>query len=374
MLGGGQLGRMFTVAALQMGYKVTVLDPDPQSPAGMLASTHIQAAYDDAAALDQLASCDAVSIEFENIPVSSLAALDKRTRVSPPASAVQIAQDRNAEKSFAKRHGIDTAEYAFITTVDEAKTASLAINAPSIMKTARLGYDGKGQIVCSSGKDVMQAFESLGGVACVLERKVDLAIELSVVLARGRSGETAIFPVAENIHENGILKFSIAPARVEKEQALKAVEMAVKLAEALEYVGVLAVEFFVTRDGRVLMNELAPRPHNSGHYTLDAVGVSQFDAQVLSMCGLPLPSFEAALCSPVVMLNLLGDRWAQGQPAWETLFKQHAQVSSSADVLPRLHLYGKGEARSGRKMGHVNFLANDLDAALAAAESADTSL
>ncbi len=363
MLGGGQLGRMFTVAALQMGYQVVVLDPDPGSPAGRLATQHLQASFDDEAALREMSKCDAVTIEFENIPLTSLRSLEQQVRVSPSSAAVEIAQDRLKEKNFASKHGVATARYALIESHEDITAASEVAGFPSILKTARLGYDGKGQVVCENLQDVRDAFVHLGEVACILEQKVALATELSVVVACGLDAKHSVFPVAENMHKNGILDITLVPARVNKGLQQAAVHKATALATALQYTGVLAVEFFITDDGEVLMNEIAPRPHNSGHYTLDATPLSQFDLQVLAVAGLPLP--ECRLLSAVAMLNLLGDRWGDATPAWS-----HVYEANSAEVQTCLHLYGKNEARAGRKMGHINFLACDsvtaLDAALLA--------
>lgn len=369
MLGGGQLGRMFAVAALQMGYKVMVLDPDSGSPAGQIASKHLQAAYDDEAALHQLAACDAVTIEFENIPLSSLHYLEQHVRVSPSSAAVSIAQDRVQEKGFANRHGIQTAAFAVIENAEDIPGACELAGFPSILKTARLGYDGKGQVVCDNLQDVTRAFDELGQVTCVLEQKVDLATELSVVLARGIDGRVAVFPVAENMHENGILDVTLVPARADSSLQQIAVERASALAQALDYVGVLAVEFFITHEGDVLMNEMAPRPHNSGHYTLDATSASQFDLQVLAVCGQGFP--PCRLLTPVAMLNLLGERWESGGPRWSEVF---AATDTAESAQACLHLYGKSEARAGRKMGHVNFIAPDVAVAHAAALKAKAQL
>ena len=269
--------------------------------------------------------------------------LEHHCRVSPPSTAVEIAQDRLEEKGFANKHGIATAAYAPIENTEDIPAACELAGFPSILKTARLGYDGKGQVVCRNLAAVTEAFEQLGQVACVLEQKIDLACELSVVLARGMDDEVAVFPVAENMHENGILDISLVPARVDEELQQTAIEKAVILARALDYVGVMAVEFFVTETGQVLMNEMAPRPHNSGHYTLDATTASQFDLQVLALCGLPLP--ECSLLTPVAMLNLLGDRWENAGPHWAEVF------TNNETAQPCLHLYGKSEARVGRKWG-----------------------
>ena len=366
VLGGGQLGRMFTSSALQMGYSVTVLDPSSESPAGQIATTHLCAEYDDKHALATMAECDAVTIEFENIPVASLQYLAAHTRIAPKPDAVEIAQDRSLEKAFAKEHGIDTAPYAFIEASSDVAASCKDIIFPAILKTARLGYDGKGQVTCTNLTDAVNAFASLGSVDCVLEQRIELAAEISVVLARGFDGRMSICPIAENRHEQGILDVSIVPAQVDQELQKKAIEMASSLADALDYVGVLAVEFFISSDGQVLMNEMAPRPHNSGHYTLDATTLTQFDLQVLSLCGLDLPGCN--LISPVAMLNLLGDRWVgqHDQPNWHELLKDFS--GNAHDVTQILHLYGKTSARPGRKMGHVNFLSPQVANAIAVAE------
>jgi len=366
VLGGGQLGRMFTSSALQMGYSVTVLDPSSKSPAGQIATTHLCAEYDDKQALATMAECDAVTIEFENIPVESLQYLAAHTRIAPKPDAVEIAQDRSLEKAFAREHGIDTAPYAFIEASSDVAASCKDIIFPAILKTARLGYDGKGQVTCVNLSEASKAFETLGSVDCVLEQRIELAAEVSVVLARGFDGRMSICPVAENRHEQGILDLSIVPAQVDQQLQKKAIAMALSLADALDYVGVLAVEFFISCDGQVLMNEMAPRPHNSGHYTLDATTLSQFDMQVLSLCSLELPACN--LLSPVAMLNLLGDRWVgqQHQPNWYDLLKDCSGAVD--DVTKILHLYGKTSPRPGRKMGHVNFLSPQVGNAIAVAE------
>ena len=378
VLGGGQLGRMFTKSALQMGYSVTVLDPGKECPAGQIATHHLCAEYNDRQALSSIAKCDAVTIEFENIPLESLQYLTAHTRLAPKPDAVAIAQDRAREKKFARDHGIATVPYAFIEASSDVAACCQAIEFPAILKTARLGYDGKGQVVCENLADAVKAFESLGSVDCVLEQRIELDAEISVVLARGFDGSLSICPVAENQHERGILDVSIVPARVDQQLQKKAIAMASSLADALDYAGVLAVEFFISSDGEVLMNEMAPRPHNSGHYTLDATTLSQFDMQVLALCGLQLPA--CSLLSPVVMLNLLGDRWIAnehqsgehgqpgepGQPNWHNLLKDTA--GSAHEVTQILHLYGKTSARAGRKMGHVNFLSPHVENAIAVAK------
>jgi len=357
ILGGGQLGRMFTIAARTMGYRVMVLDPDPASPAGQMADVHLQAAYTDEAALHQLGeACAAVTTEFENVPAASLVALAKYCRVSPGADAVAIVQDRSHEKSWLAQHGFATAPFALIYGEGDLDEAFAEIGAPALLKVARFGYDGKGQVRVTTREEARAAFREFGGQPCVLEGFVALDYEVSVVLARSDTGACALFPVAENRHVDGILDVSIVPARVPDELASRASVMAQAVADALGYVGVMAVEFFVA-DGALLVNEIAPRPHNSGHYTLDACVTDQFEQQVRVLCGLPLG--DTRLLSPVVMVNILGERWHDGGPHWDALLA-HSAI--------KLHLYGKGSARPGRKMGHFNVLDADPVAALDLAE------
>jgi len=353
ILGGGQLGRMFTMSARSMGYRVTVLDPDKESPAGSLADVHLCAAYDDPQALRQLAeTCAAVTTEFENVPADSMRFLEQHTRVSPSASAVAIAQDRISEKRYIESAGLQVAPYLAIESEADL-TQDLSGHLPGILKIARLGYDGKGQVRVGSREEAKTAFLQMGGKPCVLERLLELQTEISVIVTRTGPGEAVTFPVAENQHAGGILDISIVPARVDADVAARARQMALRLAEALDYVGVLAVEFFVLDGGELRINEIAPRPHNSGHYTLDATLASQFDQQVRAMCG--LPPGATRLLSPVVMVNLLGDIWGDDEPAWDILL-------SRPNV--HLHLYGKSSARAGRKMGHYNVLAETVEAAL----------
>ncbi|MEW5893541.1 MAG: 5-(carboxyamino)imidazole ribonucleotide synthase [Pseudomonadota bacterium] len=353
VLGGGQLGRMFTIAARTMGYRVVVFDPDITSPAGQMADEHLCADYRDPHALQRMAqACDAVTTEWENVPAESLAFLSQRCPVAPSAACLAIAQDRLAEKTRAQTFGCDTAPFANIEDAGDLVHAWSMIGAPALLKTRRLGYDGKGQARVNSLDELVAAFEQLGSVPCLLEGFLPLEREVSVVLARNAQGEVAVYPVAENQHRHGILDISIVPARVPEAIAAKARDMARRIAQGLDYVGVLAVEFFVLEDGRIVFNEMAPRPHNSGHYTLDATVCDQFEQQVRALAGLPLG--DTRLLTPVVMVNLLGDIWAHG-PRWLELFK-HPGV--------QLHLYGKTEARPGRKMGHYNCLAPTLEAAL----------
>lgn len=359
MLGGGQLGRMFTTAAQTMGYKVIVLDPDNNSPAGIIADQHICAAYTDETALTELAQhCAAITTEFENIPASTLAFLEKRTVVHPSSSALASTQNRNTEKNFIHAQGIATVPFVRITSRDDFADISSQIKFPAILKVATFGYDGKGQIVCEDLQTAYEAFDALGQKECVLEQRIDLEREISVVLARGEDGQITAFPVAENVHINGILHSTSVPSAAAETQQKAAIEMASKIADGLDYVGTMAVEFFVSKQGEIIANEIAPRPHNSGHYTLDACRTSQFEQQVRMLCGLPAGSPK--LISPVVMVNLLGDVWGNSQPAWDKLLNK-------PDI--KLHLYGKREARAGRKMGHFNVLADTTNLAMQSANT-----
>jgi 5-(carboxyamino)imidazole ribonucleotide synthase len=345
---------MFTIAARNMGYEVIVLDPDSESPAGALASDHVCADYLDTTALKYISeTCDAVTTEFENVPAASLEYLADHCEVRPGARAVTLTQDRIAEKNFLRDNNFPTAPFVVVENDQDLERALQTVQTPAILKIARFGYDGKGQYAIDSPEDLTAAWQELGGNACVLEQRVPLDIEVSVVIARGVDGRTISYPVAENVHSNGILDISMVPARIDNDLAQQVTERARAIAAALDYVGVMAVEFFVSND-ELLVNEIAPRPHNSGHYTLDATLTSQFEQQVRAVCGLPLG--DTRLLSPVVMINLLGDLWHDHKPpAWDKLFA-HANA--------KLHLYGKREARPGRKMGHYNVLAPELEDAL----------
>jgi 5-(carboxyamino)imidazole ribonucleotide synthase len=359
VLGGGQLGRMFCIAARTMGYRVWVLDPDPDSPAGALADRHLRADYLDQAALNELcAHCAAVTTEFENVPAETLEFLESAVPVRPSSRAVAVARDRILEKTFIREQGLATAPFFAINNEADLDYACTRLTLPALLKTAQLGYDGKGQVAVSGIDTARQGFADLGARPCVLEERVELAREISVILARGVDGDTAVYPPGENVHVNGILDTTRVPANISDEVAAQARQMAVKLAQAMQYCGVLAVEFFLTTGGELLINEMAPRPHNSGHYTLDAALTSQFEQQVRTLCGLPPGSTR--LLSPVVMVNLLGDLWTRGTPPWDKLLR-HRQA--------KLHLYGKQAARPGRKMGHYNCLADDPLQAMALAES-----
>ena len=356
VLGGGQLGRMFTVAARTMGYRVVVLDPDPASGAGLFADEHIQADFDDEAALKKLASmCDAVTLEFENIPSTSVRLVASGTTVYPVAESLEIAQNRDLEKQFAQKAGLQPVPYHAICADADVEAAAADIGFPSILKINTLGYDGKGQYVVNDLAGLKEAFDAVDKVECILEKRVDIACEISAIVARNAESDIAAFPVSENQHRNGILHISIVPARVDESLSAQAVERASILADAMSYVGVLAVEFFVTTDGQLYFNEMAPRPHNSGHYTSDACVTSQYEQQLRMMCG--LPPGDTRLVSPVVMVNMLGDLW---EPDWLKILG-HDNI--------KLHLYGKKEARPGRKMGHYNVLAESVEEALETAVS-----
>nr|WP_294866082.1 5-(carboxyamino)imidazole ribonucleotide synthase [uncultured Pseudogulbenkiania sp.] len=360
ILGGGQLGSMFTVAAKTMGYRVTVLDPDASAPAARFADVHLCAPYNDPDALKTLAeTCAAVTTEFENVNADAMRTLAQKTRVSPSGDCVAIAQDRIVEKGWINKAGLPTAPYLAIESVEEIQV-DLTPYLPGILKTARLGYDGKGQVRVQTADEARAAYADLGGQACVLEKMLDLQLEVSAIVTRTSPAQVAVFPVAENRHAGGILDVSIVPARIAPELAAQAQDMAKKLAEALDYVGVLAVEFFVLADDTLVVNEIAPRPHNSGHYTLDACLTDQFQQQVRAMCDL-LPG-RTDLLSPAVMVNLLGDSWREdgGEPNW-------AVLAEAPNV--HLHLYGKQQARAGRKMGHYTVLSASADAALEQAEA-----
>ncbi len=371
MLGGGQLGRMFCHAAQSMGYKVAVLDPAAECPAGVVADLHIQAAYDDAQALDRLAGlCAAVTTEFENVPAQSLERLARSVRVSPDSRSVAIAQDRIAEKSFLARAGVPVAPHAAIVQPGELEQAGNELF-PGILKSARLGYDGKGQVRVASRAEAIEAWEAMGRVPCVLEALVPLASEISVVVARNAQGQSVAYAPSLNEHRDGILAVStVEPQAPRSAQAFHqaAARIAQDVAHALDYVGVLCVEFFVLNDGRLVANEMAPRPHNSGHYTIDACISSQFEQQARVMAGQPLGD-PSCLCASV-MLNVLGDVWfdAQGElrePDWTRVLGVPGA---------KLHLYGKAEARRGRKMGHVTVLGATLGAAREGAREAAAAL
>jgi len=354
VLGGGQLGRMFTAAAQQMGYQVTVLDPAADSPAGRSADRLVCADYSDQAALGKLGEeCAAITTEFENIPAESLWQLSERCVVRPDSHSVAIAQDRVLEKQFLRDNGFAVAPFAVIQQPSDQADQAIAHLLPGILKVSQFGYDGKGQKSVSHQADLTAAYAQLNHSVCVLEKFMPLQCEISVVVARGSDGEIKTFPVAENQHVNGILDISIVPARIPLALAQQAQAVACRVAERLDYQGVLCVEFFVVQDDQLLVNEIAPRPHNSGHYSIDACVTSQFEQQVRALCSLPLGATTQH--SAAVMVNLLGDLWQYGTPDWSVVL-QHPTA--------KLHLYGKSDARPGRKMGHFTVLGADVDEAL----------
>ena len=363
VLGGGQLGRMWAHVAQRMGYNTAVLDPDAQSPAGLVSHHHIHTDYLDAAGLKQLAAVSqAVTTEFENVPADALAQLAAAVPVSPAASAVAVAQDRAREKAHFVACGVPVAPHAVIDTAEQLAAVNDNL-LPGILKTSRMGYDGKGQLRVTTREQLSAGWTQLGQVPCVLEKMLPLAAECSVILARGRDGAMVNLPVQRNLHRDGILAVTeVFAGNVSADLAQRAVTAAKAVAEGLNYVGVLCVEFFVLADGELVVNEIAPRPHNSGHYSQDACDVSQFELQVRCMADLPLT--QPRQHSPAIMLNLLGDLWfpnssaaprsLQVEPAWHDVL-----------ALPgtHLHLYGKREARVGRKMGHLNITAATPEAA-----------
>jgi 5-(carboxyamino)imidazole ribonucleotide synthase len=361
VMGGGQLGRMFVHAAQRMGYFTAVLDPDADSPAGRVSHHHVRTGYLDEQGLAELAACSgAVTTEFENVPASALERLARDRPVAPSAEAVAIAQDRTREKAHFTRCGVACAPNATLETAEQLARVGDDL-LPGILKTSRLGYDGKGQQRVASREELAAAWDSLQRVPCVLEKMLPLAAECSVVVARGADGAIVNLPVQRNLHRGGILAVTeVFEGSVPQAQARQAIEATRAIAAGLGYVGVLCVEFFVLADGSLVVNEMAPRPHNSGHWSIEGADVSQFELQVRTLAGLPLP--QPRQHSPAIMLNLLGDLWfrqgAEETPPWESVL-----------ALPgaHLHLYGKASARPGRKMGHLTLTGATPDAVRATA-------
>jgi len=356
VLGGGQLGRMFVHAAQALGYRTAVLDPDPHSPAGAVSHVHIPTDYLEAKGLQQLGAVSAaITTEFENVPATALAALATQRPVAPGAAAVSICQDRAKEKAHFVACGVPCAPHAVITSANELAAIDPAL-LPGILKTAQMGYDGKGQIRVDTPEQLATAWANLKSVPCVLEKMLPLKFEVSVIVARNAAGEVVNFPLQQNLHRNGVLAITTVPApQLTPDIEQQACAAARTIAARLHYVGVLCVEFFILQDGSLVANEMAPRPHNSGHYTIDACDLSQFDLQVRAMAGLPLVAPRLHSCA--VMINLLGDLWfdAAGkarEPNWPGVL-----------LLPgaHLHLYGKAEPRRGRKMGHLTITGATAD-------------
>jgi 5-(carboxyamino)imidazole ribonucleotide synthase len=341
VLGGGQLGRMLAEAASRLGFDVVVLERDADSPAGRVAVRTLVAAYDDAQALDELASLAAVvTYEFENVPAASVDRLvSAGVAVAPGPKALAVAQDRVDEKTFLNSKGVATVDFAEANTPEEAAAAVARLGAPCLMKTRREGYDGKGQRWVEHAQDAAAAFAALGGRPVIVEAPAEFVRELSIIAVRGRDGATAVYPLAENHHEHGILRRTIAPAKASSELAFQAERIAAKVLAGLDYVGVIGIELFELKDGRLLVNEIAPRVHNTGHWTQDGCPVDQFEQHIRAIAGWPLAPARAT--ASVEMLNLLGDE----ADAW---------LKYAGEPETRLHLYGKRQAKAGRKMGHVN--------------------
>jgi 5-(carboxyamino)imidazole ribonucleotide synthase len=354
ILGGGQLARMLALAAKPMGYNVVVLDPDPDCPASSVVDEVIIGAFNDLNAFAQLAQvCDVVTLEFENVPSECLKTLEKSVPLRPSRKILEYSRDRLLEKAFITKAGVRCAPFQAINTIKDFESARF----PAILKTAQLGYDGKGQAKVYAQTDAIKAFERFGSVPCVLEGIVDFFLEISVIVARSKN-QIQCFPVFENQHQNGILDITIAPARIPEETQEKAKEIAVRLAEHLELHGLLCVEMFVTNNGQLIVNEIAPRPHNSGHVTLETCQTSQFEQAIRAICNLPLGNTE--LLSSGAMANLLGEQWQDHTPNWQAALEKGVA----------LHLYQKREARAGRKMGHLTALGEDAFETVKAARDA----
>ena len=346
ILGGGQLGRMSAMAAKSLGYRVVVFDDTRGAPAFSCADIAVEASFDDLEALDRFSKeVDVVTVEFENIPIAALEFLEKEVCVRPSSSVVRICQDRILEKEFLQGKGFPVAPFRVIKSAEELAEGLSDLNTASILKTAALGYDGKGQINLSPGDDTKAAWDLLGTPQAVLEKRIKFVSEASVICARSPGGEMCCFPVQSNVHRHGILDVTVSPACIDEPTSARALEIAAAITEKLGVVGLLTVEFFLLSDGGLMVNELAPRPHNSGHHTIETAFTSQFAQHVRAVCGLPLGSVE--LRSPGVMINLMGDLWEEGEPHWGILLSQKRGY---------LHLYGKKDSKPGRKMGHFTLL------------------
>ena len=347
VLGGGQLGRMFAMSARRLGYRVHTLAPEGDTPTGQISDVEINAPYDDLDAIAAFArAVDVVTFEFENVPAAAAAIAEQHALVRPNGRALHVAQNRIREKSFVADLGVAVTPFASVRSAEELELAVASVGCPAVLKTASFGYDGKGQMTIHGSGAARDAWASLKLQESILEAFVDLDREISIIGARGTDGSTTVFAPFENVHRHHILDVTVSPARVTEPIVRQAADATRAVLDALDYVGILCIEFFVTRDGRLLFNEMAPRPHNSGHLTFDACRTSQFEQQVRAICGLPLGSPD--LIQPAAMANLLGHLWSDGEPDW-----------SAALAFPdvKLHLYGKSEARVGRKMGHLTALA-----------------
>ncbi len=369
VLGGGQLGRMFAQAAQTLGYRVHIYEPQTDCPAGAVANREVNASYEDGAELSAFArSVDVVTYEFENIPAAALAVIAPIVPLHPRAEVLHTTQNRQREKAWLRANGFPHVAYAEALDGDIAPAVA-QVGLPCVVKTADFGYDGKGQMKLSTAGDLEQAVAIFRGRRCVVEAWCEFTCELSVIVARSSAGETKALPVAENIHTHHILDFSLVPARVPAATAEAAEALAMRIADKLGVVGLLAVELFLTTRGELVVNELAPRPHNSGHWSLDGGETSQFEQHVRAVCGLPLG--DVGVREPTVMVNILGDAWkwadgkVVGEPNWAAIL---------AAPKAKLHLYGKAEPRPGRKMGHFTVRAADIETALAAARELKTRL
>ena len=365
ILGGGQLGRMSAIAARRMGYKVRTFDPSPGACAAGIADEHITADWSDTAALTRFAQgCGRITLEFENIPPASVEYVAKSVPCHPSANVLAICQNRRREKEFLRASGIPCANFAVVSSLAELEAAVKTVGFPGVLKTADFGYDGKGQVKLPTAEaDLSAAWSKIGGAVGVLEAWVPFQMEISVLVARTVDGRTAVYDPAENIHRNHILHLSISPARISEATAAEARALALRIAEKIQLVGLLAVEMFV-KNGRIVVNELAPRPHNSGHQTFDANETSQFEQHIRAVCGLPLGGTKPL--APSAMVNLLGDVWRNGQePDWTKVL---------ADPSAKLHLYDKGKAAPGRKMGHITVTAPTLEEAIRRAEALHAAL
>ncbi len=348
VLGSGQLGRMFAIAARRMGYRVHTLSPGVDTPTGQVADAEVEADYDDLDAIRAFArGVDVITFEFENVSTAAADAAAEIVPVRPSGHALHVTQQRAREKAFLALKGFPVTPHAAVATLDELAAAVEQIGLPAILKTASFGYDGKGQHRLTSPLDIEPVWALVGHQPAVLEKVVDFSLEFSVVAARGLDGGFAHYGAIENAHRHHILDVSVAPARMPEAAVTEAVDVTRAIMDELAYVGVLCVEFFLTADGRILVNEIAPRPHNSGHLTFDACITSQFEQQVRAICGLPLGA--TTLLRPAAMANLLGDVWAKGEPKWDAAL-------AVPDV--KLHLYGKSDPRPGRKMGHLTAMAD----------------
>jgi 5-(carboxyamino)imidazole ribonucleotide synthase len=365
VLGGGQLGRMFAHAAERLGYRVHIYEPARKSPAGEVSAKEVNAPYTDVERLTEFVSaCDVVTYEFENIPVEPLWEIEKKARLHPHSNVLEICQNRMREKTWLRKNGFPHVPFAEVEAGDDLAAAIRRIGLPCVVKTADFGYDGKGQIKVSDDATTAKAVAAFTKQRAVVEKYIDFKCELSVIVARTAGGTMKTFPISENIHTKHVLDFSIVPARISEHIRVEAENLARAIAEKLKLVGLLAVELFLTDRSELLVNELAPRPHNSGHYTLDACRTSQFEQHVRAVADLPLG--DTTLTSPVVMVNILGDAWKwrdgqlAGEPNWAAVLN---------DPTAKLHLYGKSEPRIGRKMGHFTVQAATADAALEAART-----